>query len=130
MECRRVLVVDNNEDAASSLAEVLRNGGYEAYSETDGRAALAAAMMIRPDAVVMDLNLPGLGGCEICRRIRGEAWGANVLIMTVTGWSRESDRVAAREAGFDHYLLKPVEFDTLDTLLRGVDRRGSRRADE
>ncbi|MBN1239648.1 MAG: response regulator [Gammaproteobacteria bacterium] len=123
MECRRVLVVDDKEDAASSLAALLETGGYETYTEVDGRAALAAAMMLRPEAVLTDLKLPGLTGCDLCRRIRGEPWGGHVLIMAVTGWSRESDRAAAREAGFDHYLLKPVEFETLDTLLRRVERR-------
>ena len=125
MERRRVLVIDDNQDAANALAAVLELNGYGAYVEFDGAAALAAAAERRPDAVLLDLGLPGLSGYDVCRRLRTELWGRETLIIALTGWGREEDRANAREAGFDYFILKPVEFETLDTLLRGSDRRDS-----
>ena len=120
----RVLVVDDKEDVANAFAAVLLINGYDVEVETDGHAAFRRAVTTQPDAVLLDLGLPGMSGHEICRRIREEpCWGTRVLIAAVTGWARESDRVSARAAGFDHYLLKPVEFETIDALLRAADRR-------
>lgn len=121
----RVLVVDDKEDVANAFAAVLQINGYDAAVETDGRAALARAVATRPDAVLLDLGLPGMSGHDICRHIRNEpGWGTEVLVVAITGWARESDRLSARAAGFDHYLLKPVEFETVDALLRAAARRG------
>jgi len=125
MERRRVLVIDDNQDAANALAAVLELNGYGAYVEFDGAAAFAAAAERRPDAVLLDLGLPGLSGYDVCRRLRTELWGRETLIIALTGWGREEDRANAREAGFNYFILKPVEFETLDTLLRGSDRRSS-----
>lgn len=115
----RVLVVDDSEDAANSLAAVLRVKGYEAVAETDGFAAAALAIDRRFDALLLDLQMANVSGQTICRRIRNEpAWGKDILVVAVTGWARESDLDSARDVGFDHYLLKPVDLATLDALLR------------
>jgi DNA-binding response OmpR family regulator len=96
---------------------------YETLVEFNGPAAFAAAATHRPDAVLLDIGLPGLSGLELCERIRREPWGTAMMIIAVTGWAREDDRVSAREAGFDHYVLKPANIEALDALLKGIDRR-------
>jgi DNA-binding response OmpR family regulator len=96
---------------------------YETLVEFNGPAAFSPAATHRRDAVLLDLGLPGLSGLELCERIRREPWGTAMMIIAVTGWAREDDRVSAREAGFDHYVLKPADIETLDALLKGVDRR-------
>ena len=125
MERRRVLIVDGRKDNADALGWLLRVSGYEVLIETDGHAALASAKRHRPDAVLLDLRLPGLSGYELCAQVRREPWGKSVLLIALTGWTRESDRAKAREAGFDYYVLKPVSLETLETLLRDDDRRGA-----
>ena len=125
MERRRVLIVDGRKDNADALGWLLRISEYEVLVETDGRVALATAKAHRPDAVLLDLQLPNLSGYDLCTEIRREPWGKRALIIALTGWTRESDRVRAREAGFDYYVLKPVALETLDTLLKGDDRRAA-----
>jgi signal transduction histidine kinase len=112
---RRVLVVDDNEDAAQSIAILLGLWGYEATTAYDGNAALAAAADFDPDLVLLDLGLPGLDGCEVARRLRAGGWRG--LLVALTGYGRDEDRARAREAGFDRHLLKPVDPDALRRLL-------------
>jgi signal transduction histidine kinase/ActR/RegA family two-component response regulator len=113
---RRLLVVDDNKDAADSLAFLLRARGNEVRVAYDGLEAVDTAVQFRPDAVLLDVGLPKLYGHDVARRIR-ESRGDEVLIIAVTGWGQDEDRRRSREAGFDHHLTKPVAFDALQALL-------------
>jgi CheY-like chemotaxis protein len=113
---RRVLVVDDNKDAADSLAFLLRARGNDVRVAYDGLEAVDTAVQFRPDAVLLDVGLPKLYGHDVARRIR-ESRGDEVLIIAVTGWGQDEDRRRSREAGFDHHLTKPVAFDALQALL-------------
>ena len=113
----RVLVVDDNRDAALSLATMLRIMGNEATMADDGLAAVEAAENFRPDVILLDIGLPRLNGYEVCRRIRKQPWSKETLIIALTGWGQPEDRRRSQEAGFDHHLVKPVDVDQLKTLL-------------
>jgi DNA-binding response OmpR family regulator len=128
MERRRVLIVDDNDDVATAMAEVLKLHGYDPTLAPDARTAVATAVENRPDVILLDIRMPGEAGYEVCRAVRAEPWGSSVLIIVVTGLTRLDDRVKARDAGCDHYLIKPVEFETLDRLMRGRDLRATRSA--
>ena len=117
---RRVLVVDDNEDAADSLAQLLELLGHEVRTAYDGAAGVEAARAFRPDVVVMDIGMPKLNGYEAARRIRGHAWGAGMVLVAQTGWGQDDDRCKTADAGFDHHLVKPVETDALLKLLAGL----------
>jgi PAS domain S-box-containing protein len=117
---RRVLVVDDNADAVASLALLLRLAGHEVRTAGDGPAALELAPRFRPEAVLLDIGLPGMDGYEVARRLRALPELKDVLLMALTGYGQEEDRRRAREAGFDHYLTKPVEPAALQRLLGGA----------
>ncbi len=123
MSSQRVLIIDDWEDGAQTLAALLQSAGYETRIATGGVTGLALAASDRPDAVILDLDLPDMSGYEVCRRLRARPDGARLLIIALTGWTRHSDRVAASEAGCDHYVVKPASLDTLDALLRRIERR-------
>ncbi|HJZ91164.1 MAG TPA: PAS domain S-box protein [Gemmataceae bacterium] len=106
---RRVLVVDDNRDAADSLSDLVGMLGHEVRTVHDGLAAIAVARAFRPQVVLMDIGMPKLNGYEAARHIRAEPWGRDVVLAAVTGWGQEADRQRSREAGFDHHLVKPVE---------------------
>lgn len=114
---RRILVVDDNTDAAASLSELLELTGHDVHTVHDGPAALEAAMRLRPDAVLLDIGLPGMNGYDIAREIRGQPWSRNVLLVALTGWGQAKDRAMSREAGFDRHLVKPIDFGELEELL-------------
>jgi PAS domain S-box-containing protein len=124
---RRILIVDDSEDGAESLAMLLRLEGHETYKAHDGQEAIKAAERLRPDVVLLDIGLPILNGYEVCRRIRREAWGQHLTIVALTGWDQEEDRHRSREAGFDAHMVKPVDHDELLKLLASLpvllDRR-------
>jgi PAS domain S-box-containing protein len=114
---RRVLVVDDNEDGAESLAMLLEFHGHETHQAYDGVEAIAAAERLRPDAVLLDIGLPRLNGYETCRRIREQPWGKDMFLVALTGWGTEEDRQRSGEAGFDTHMVKPVDYDELLRLL-------------
>jgi CheY-like chemotaxis protein len=120
---RRILVVDDNRDAAALLAVLLQLEGHEVETAANGSEALDRAEQFRPDVVLMDLQMPGIDGLEASRRIRARPWGDTVIIAAITGWGREVDRRRAREAGVDVHFLKPVDVDTvLDVVTRSANR--------
>jgi DNA-binding response OmpR family regulator len=121
---RRVLVVDDNEDAADSLAMLLSVRGDEVRIAYDGAEAVAADSDFNPEVVLLDIGLPKLSGYDVARRIRS-ARGDGVLIIAITGWGQEDDRRRAREAGFNHHFTKPVDFERLLDL---IDRESPPRA--
>lgn len=109
---RRVLVVDDNADAADSLAMLLQVRGDEVRVAYDGEEALIAEEEFKPTVVLLDIGMPKLSGYEVARRIR-ELRGAAPRIIAITGWGQEEDRQRAREAGFDHHFTKPVDYAAL-----------------
>lgn len=109
----RVLVVDDNGDAATTLASLLRLRGATVSIGRDGVEALRLAETFRPQVILLDIGLPGLNGYEVCRQLRLMPWAAAVRIVALTGWGQETDRAQSRDAGFDAHLVKPVEFDAL-----------------
>jgi two-component system CheB/CheR fusion protein len=113
----RVLVADDNRDLVDSLCLLLELLRHQARGVYGGAAALEAARTFRPHVVLLDLGLPDLDGFAVARRLRTEAQLDGVLLVALTGWTREQDRQRAREAGFDHYLLKPVTTADLERLL-------------
>jgi len=114
---RRILVVDDNTDAASSLALLLKISGNEAHTANEGLEAIEVAEAFRPDVVLLDIGMPNLDGLEVCRRIRAQPWGRDMLMIALTGWGQEEDRRKSKDVGFDHHLVKPVDFATLMRLL-------------
>jgi len=115
----RILVADDNGDYDDSLAVMLEAAGHRIQVVYDGGAALQAATMHRPQVGLFDIGMPGLNGYELARRMR-ETPGDDILMIAITGWGQESDRQRAREAGFDHHFVKPVDVEALLALL---DRR-------
>ncbi|HSC62747.1 MAG TPA: PAS domain S-box protein, partial [Caldimonas sp.] len=113
----RMLVVDDNGDSAESLALLLSLAGHETHVAHTGPEALDRADALRPDAVLLDLGLPGLNGYEVCRRLRAAAWAREIPIVAITGWGQADDRQRSKDAGFDGHLVKPVVFGELTALL-------------
>jgi CheY-like chemotaxis protein len=113
---KRILVVDDNADAAELLAVQLRAMGHEAFVAHDGRAALAALARARPQIVLLDIVMPGLSGYEVAKRIR-EQLGPGVQIVALSGFGADEDRARALEAGFDQHMVKPVDPAFLKSLL-------------
>jgi CheY-like chemotaxis protein len=109
MARRRVLVVDDNEDAAECLALFLALSGNESLTASDGPSAVRGAGTFHPDAVVLDIGLPGMGGCEVARRIREVPGLDGVVLVALTGRGDEADRQRCLEAGFDFHLVKPAD---------------------
>ncbi len=115
----RILVVDDNRDAADGLAMVLRHMGHDPLVAYDGRDALTTAEREMPDAVLLDIGLPAMNGYEVARRIRRAPWGRRMKLVAQTGWGNEQDRRRASAAGFDHHLIKPLDANVLEALLAG-----------
>lgn len=113
----RILVVDDNRDSAKTLAMLLGITGNETQVAHDGLAAIEVAESFRPEVILLDIGLPKLNGYEVCRAIRKEDWGAQIVIVALTGWGQDDDRRKSTEAGFNGHLVKPVEHDALVKLL-------------
>jgi PAS domain S-box-containing protein len=114
---RRVLVVDDNVDAAQMLHALLGRLGHEAAVAHDGAAALAVAGAFRPDIAVLDIGLPVMDGYELARRLRAQRGGDPLRLIAVTGYGQDADRMRAEAAGFDHHLIKPIAVESLLALL-------------
>jgi PAS domain S-box-containing protein len=114
---RRVLVIDDNEDAAGSMALWLEALGSQVRIAHDGESAVRAIAEFRPDVVLLDIGMPGMDGYETCRRIRFEPFGSDVFIVALTGWGQEQDKVLATKAGFDAHLTKPADPAVLERIL-------------
>jgi two-component system CheB/CheR fusion protein len=112
-----VLVVDDNHDAADSLAMMLKLSGQEVRTAYSGAAALETAQAQRPDMIFLDIGMPGMDGYEVARRVRQQPGLEGVSLIALTGWGQEEDRRRTREAGFNHHLVKPVEPGVLSSIL-------------
>ena len=113
----KILVADDNREAAESLATLLRLSGYHVFSAFSGMHALELAARERPNAVLLDIGMPGMSGYEVARRIRLEAWGRGALLIAVTGWGQEDDKLQAQAAGFNAHLTKPVDPRVIERML-------------
>jgi signal transduction histidine kinase/ActR/RegA family two-component response regulator len=113
----RILIVDDNEDSAESLAVLMELAGHEVRTAFEGLSALEEARTFRPGVVLLDIGLPNLDGYEVARRLCQEPGRDRMLLLAMTGYSQEEDRRRSREAGFDHHLVKPVDLDKLRGLL-------------
>jgi CheY-like chemotaxis protein len=122
---QRVLVVDDNRDAADSLAMMLGLSGHEVLTAHDGESALAQRAAFDPDVVLLDIGMPGMNGYEVAQHWRETSGGTRALIVALTGWGQEEDKRRAVEAGFDHHLTKPVDPDHLVAILHARRDAGS-----
>jgi CheY-like chemotaxis protein len=120
---RRVLVVDDNRDAAQSLGMLLRLLGTEVQVVYSGAEALQVVGKYLPDIVLLDIGMPGMDGYEVAKRIRQQSELRNVMLIALTGWGQEEDRHRSQLAGFDHHLIKPADVGALKTLFVSYDRR-------
>jgi PAS domain S-box-containing protein len=114
---KRILLADDNRDAAESLAIILRLEGHEVELAHDGSAALDAFAARRPDVALLDIGMPKTNGYEVARQIRARPGGEDVLLIAITGWTQDADKARTQAAGFDHHLAKPIEPETLIQLL-------------
>ena len=118
---RRILIVDDDRDAAESLAAVLGLAGHMTEIAHDGLKALDRARAFLPEVVLLDIGLPELGGAEVARRIREARWGEQMVLVAMTGWGHEYDREQSRASGFHDHLIKPVRHDALMRILADLD---------
>jgi PAS domain S-box-containing protein len=119
---RRILVVDDNRDSADSLALLLGMQGHEVRTRYDGLGAVEEAAVFRPHVALLDIGLPGLNGYEAARRIREGVEGKEILLVAITGWGQEEDRLRSEQAGFDRHITKPVALRELNSLLSALLR--------
>ncbi|MET0660169.1 MAG: PAS domain S-box protein, partial [Steroidobacteraceae bacterium] len=115
---RRVLIADDNRDAADSLSLLLDLDGHDVRTVHDGAAALEEAERFRPEFVLLDIGMPSFNGYEVAQRLRAQPWAQNVVLVAITGWGQEQDRRRSREAGFNHHLTKPIDPDAVTRLLQ------------
>jgi PAS domain S-box-containing protein len=116
----KILVVDDNEDAAAMLGMLLEASGHHVLAENDARQALARAGLESPDVCLLDIGLPGMDGHELAQRLRAQPATANAVLIAVTGYGQENDQRKALAAGFDHHLTKPVDIGKLTSILDGI----------
>jgi PAS domain S-box-containing protein len=126
---RRILVVDDNHDAAMTMADMLELLGDEVCTAQDGVEAVSAAETFRPEVILMDVGMPRMNGYDATRRIREQPWGKAITVVALTGWGQDSDRARSKAAGCDGHLVKPVSLTDLEALLEqlssvGADARG------
>jgi PAS domain S-box-containing protein len=117
---RRILIADDNADVVESFQVMLHMLGHEVETAYDGLEALAKAQQFQPEAIVLDIGMPGLDGLETARRLRRQPWTRDVILIAVTGWGNENNKRESAEAGFDVHLVKPVDPITLVNVLEKV----------
>jgi len=122
---RRILVVDDNRDAATSMALSLGAFGHEVHTVHEGASAIEQARTLRPDVVLLDIGLPGMDGYTVAARLRELDGLRDTVLIAITGYGQEDDRRRSRDAGFDHHLVKPVEIGILNDLLSTVVGRAA-----
>ncbi|SFU65347.1 Signal transduction histidine kinase [Polaromonas sp. YR568] len=117
VNAKKILVVDDNVDAANTLGALLGMDGFAVTTAYDGVAAVAAAMAHRPDVVVMDIGMPGMNGYDAARLIRQQPASEKMVLIALTGWGQTTDKTLASLAGFNHHLVKPVDYESLMACL-------------
>ena len=118
----KVLVADDNEDAAKTVGMLISTFGAQVTVAHDGEQAVTKAMDIRPHLILMDIGMPGMDGYEACRNIRAQSWGKDICIVALTGWSQDSDKQKTKEAGFSKHMVKPVSLMDIEVLLDECQR--------
>jgi CheY-like chemotaxis protein len=116
----RVLVVDDNRDAATTLTMLLKMVGNQVRIAHDGEEAVLAAGEFQPDVVLLDIGMPKLNGYDAARRIRSHGWGKDMILIALTGWGQDDDKLRAKDAGFDQHLVKPVDPRALMNMIAGL----------
>jgi CheY-like chemotaxis protein len=116
----RVLVVDDNADMVESLGMLVKSQGHDVRASRDGSTTLQAALDYRPEVIFLDIGLPGLDGYQVAEQIRKQDVLRGVVLVALTGYGQEADRQRSREAGFDHHLVKPVDFSKLQKIFELV----------
>jgi CheY-like chemotaxis protein len=114
---KKILVVDDNRDAADTLSLLLRNEGHTVHTAYGGTEAIQIADAVRPEVVLLDIQMPRMSGYDLVRELRRHERAPRPLLIAVSAWGQESDKLASRQAGFDHHLTKPVDPDALLQLL-------------
>jgi PAS domain S-box-containing protein len=117
----KILVVDDNRDAADMCAAMLEAYGHQIQTAYHGTEALELAERFRPQAMVLDISLPGLDGYSLARKLRERPWATSAILIAVSGWGREEDQRRSKEAGFDYHLMKPVSSEAIESLLRPTE---------
>jgi CheY-like chemotaxis protein len=125
----KMLILIDGRSVYSPLFSGVYLSGYRIAVCHSGREALEVALREQPDALVLDIGMPGMSGYEMAQRVRRESWGRDALLIAVTGWGQQEDRERSRAAGFDHHLTKPVDTEALQRLLSELARRLHRAAD-
>ena len=118
----RILVVDDNQDSALSLAMMLSIMGHETRTALDGESAVTTAESFLPEIVLLDIGLPKLNGYEVAERIRKQPWGVSMFLIAVTGWGQDEDRQRSSEVGLNVHMVKPVEPAALERLFADLRR--------
>jgi len=121
----RILVVDDNEDAALTLAMLIRMLGHDVKAVFDGREALDEGRNFQPQIILMDLGMPGMNGIEAAKQIRQLEWGKSVFLVAVTGWGQDEDKRRTREAGFNHHLVKPIRLGDVQNLMAMYEKESA-----
>lgn len=116
---KKILIVDDDRDSAEMIAEFLGLQGYQASFAVDGEGAVESARQLSPDVALLDITLPDMSGYELAQRLRLEPALKQLVLIALTGWSGAEHEAKAREAGFDHHMVKPVDFSKLQRLLEG-----------
>ena len=118
-------MVDDNVDAAQTLAMLLKASGHDVRTAYDGPTALEAALDYRPNVVLLDIGLPGLDGFEVAKRLRQQPDLSSVVLVAMTGYGQESDRQRSQDAGFNHHLVKPADFRKVQQILATVSEKAT-----
>ncbi|MEP7207921.1 MAG: response regulator [Casimicrobiaceae bacterium] len=116
----KVLIVDDNRDLAESTALLLRMLGCDVEVAFDGKVALESVVTIKPDAVLLDIGLPGMSGYEVAEHIRADPKNAHTILVAVSGYGEDEHQARSKQAGFDHHLVKPIDPMTLPDLLASI----------
>jgi CheY-like chemotaxis protein len=114
----KVLVADDNRDAADTLGLLLEFAGHDVIVAHSGTEALELGRLRRPDVFILDIGMPDISGYDVARAIRTQAWGKSAYLLAITGWGQPEDKDRARDAGFDHHLIKPVDPDAVEKILK------------
>lgn len=114
---KKILVVDDNVDAADTLTLLLRNEGHDVHTAYGGGDAMQIADQVRPDVVLLDIQMPKMSGYDLVRELRRHERAPRPLLIAVSAWGQESDKLASKQAGFDHHLTKPVDPEALLRLV-------------
>jgi CheY-like chemotaxis protein len=117
----KILIVDDNRDAADSCSTLLELAGHRVQTAYTGVEALRLAATARPHVILADIGLPDLDGYELAQRVRSAPWGRGTVLVAVTGWGQQEDKRRAYDAGFNHHLTKPIDPEIVESLLQSLN---------